>query len=43
MAMPDGTGREAKERQSQNWPGTNLFPNFSMKMKVAPFVFNNIG
>ena len=36
--MPEGTEREAKERQDQNWPGKNLLPNFPMKMKVAPFV-----
>ena len=33
-AMPEGTEREAKERQGQNWPGKNLLPNFLMKMKV---------
>ena len=39
--MPEGTEREAKERQGQNWSGKNLLPNFSMKIKVAPFVFTN--
>ena len=39
--MPEGTEREAKERQGQNWPGNNLLPNFPTKMKVAPFVFTN--
>ena len=35
-AMPEGTEREAKERQSQNWPGKNLLPNFPMNIIVAP-------
>ena len=39
--MTEGTEREAKERQGQNWPGKNLLPNFFMKIKVAPFVFTN--
>ena len=39
--MPEGTEREAKERQGQNWPGKHLSPNFPMKIKVAPFVFTN--
>ena len=39
--MPDGTEREAKERQGQNWPGINLLPNFPMKIKLGPFVFPN--
>ena len=39
--MPEGNEREAKERQGQHWPGKNLLPNFTMKMKVAPFVFTN--
>ena len=39
--MPECTEREAKERQGQNWPGKNVLPNFSMKIKVAPFVFTN--
>ena len=39
--MPEGTEREAKERQGHNWPGKNLFPNFYMKINVAPFVFTN--
>ena len=39
--MPEGTEREAKERQGQNWKGKNLLPNFSMNIKVAPFVFTN--
>ena len=39
--MPEGTEREAKESQGQNWPGQNLLPNFSMKIKVARFVFPN--
>ena len=37
--MPEGPEREAKERQDQNWPGKYFLPNFSMKVKVAPFVF----
>ena len=37
--MPEGTEREAKERQGQNWPGKYLLPNFPMKSEVAPFVF----
>ena len=37
--MPKCTERKAKEGQCQNWPGENLLPNFSMKIKVAPFVF----
>ena len=39
--MPEGTEREANERQDQNWPGKNLLLNFHMKMKVALFVFTN--
>ena len=39
--MAEATEREAKERQGQNWPGKNVLPNFSMKIKVAPFVFTN--
>ena len=39
--MPEGTERGAKERQIQNWPGKNVLPNFSMKIKVAPFLFTN--
>ena len=39
--MPEGTEREAQERQGQNWTGNNLLPNFPMKIKVAPFVFTN--
>ena len=39
--MPEGTEREAKEGQCQNWPGKNVLPNFPMNMKVAPFVFTN--
>ena len=39
--MPEGTEREAKERQGQNGPGKHLLPIFSMKIKVAPFVFTN--
>ena len=39
--MPEGTEGEAKERQGQNWPGKNLLPNLSLKIKVAPFVFTN--
>ena len=38
--MPEGTEREAKERQGQN-SQANMFPNFSMKIKVAPFVFTS--
>ena len=34
--MPEGTAeREATDRQGQKWPGKNLLPNFSMKIKVA--------
>ena len=40
-AMPEGTEREAKESQGQNWPGKNLLLNFPMKIKVAPVVFTN--
>ena len=41
--MPDeGTDREAKESQDQNWPGKHLLPNFPLKIKVAPFVFTTI-
>ena len=32
--MPEGTEREAIERQGQNWSGKNVLPNFSMKIKV---------
>ena len=39
--MPEGTERESKERQGQNWPGKKLLPNFPMKIKVATFVFTN--
>ena len=39
--LPDGTDRKAKEMQGQNWPGKNSLPNFSMKIKVAPFMFTN--
>ena len=35
--MPEGTERETKERQGQNWPGKNVLPNFPMKIKVTPF------
>ena len=37
--MSEGTEREAKERQGQNWPGKKLLLNFCMKKKVAPFLF----
>ena len=37
--MPEGTEKEAKKRQGQNWPGKNLLPNYSMKIDEAPFVF----
>ena len=40
-AMPEGTEKEAKERQDLNRPGKNVLPSFPMKMKVAPFVFTN--
>ena len=40
-AMPEDTERKAKERQGQNRPGKNLLPNFSKKIKVAPFDFTN--
>ena len=39
--MPEGTEKEAKEKQGQNWPGTNLLPNFHMKIKSALFGFTN--
>ena len=39
--MPEGTEGVAKERQGQNWPVKNKLPNFSMNIKVAPFVFTN--
>ena len=39
--MPEGTKREAKERKGQNWSSKHLLRNFSMKIKVAPFVFTN--
>ena len=39
--MSEGTEREAKERQDQNWLGKNMLPNFPMKIKVAPFIFTN--
>ena len=39
--MPEGTERQAKERQGQNWPGKNVLPNFSMKIKGAQFAFTN--
>ena len=35
--MPEGTQKEAKEWQGQNGPAKNVLPNFSMKIKVAPF------
>ena len=41
MAMPEGTERMANEMQGQYWPGKNVFPNLSMKIKVATFVFPN--
>ena len=37
--MLEGIERDPKERQGQNWPGKNLLPKLSMKMKVATFVF----
>ena len=40
-AMLEGTEREAKERQGQNWPGKNLLPNFSMNIKAAQCVFTD--
>ena len=39
--MPEGTEREAKKRQGQNWPDKNMLQNFPMKIKVAQFVFTN--
>ena len=36
--MPEGTEREGKERLGQNWTGKNLLPNFSLNIKVEPFV-----
>ena len=33
--------RALKERQGQNWPVQHLLPNFSKKIRVAPFIFNN--
>ena len=41
MAMPEGTEREAKDRQGQTWPAKFVLPNLPMKIKVAPFVFTN--
>ena len=41
--MPEGTKREAKMRQGQNWPGKNSLPTFPMKIEVEPFVFTNHG
>ena len=38
-AMLEGTEREAKERQGQNWPSKKVLPNFPMNIKVAPFIF----
>ena len=40
-AILEGTEREVKERQGQNWPGKNLLNNFVMKTKGASFVFPN--
>ena len=40
-AMLEGTEKEAKERQGQNYPCKNLLPNFAMKIKVAPFGITN--
>ena len=40
--MAEGAERGAKERQSQNWPGKNLFLHFSMKIKAAQFLFTNL-
>ena len=37
--MPEGTEREAKDRQGENWSSKNLLPNFPMNIKIAPFVF----
>ena len=34
--------RALKERQGQNCPGKNVFSNFPVKTKVAPFVFANL-
>ena len=40
--MPEGTEREKNERQGQNWTsGKNIFPDFPMKIEIAPFVFTN--
>ena len=39
--MPEGTEREAKERQGQKCPGKNFLPDFPVKMKAAPSVFTN--
>ena len=39
--MPEGTEREAKDGQGQNWPDKNVLPYFSMKIKLTPFVFTN--
>ena len=39
--MPEGTEREAKEWQGQNWPGKTLSTNFYVKIEEAPFVFTN--
>ena len=39
--MPEGTEKEARESQGQNWPGKYVLLNFLMKMKVVQFVFTN--
>ena len=41
MAMPEGTEKEAQERQGQNWPAKTLLPNFAVKFNVAPCVFTS--
>ena len=41
MAMPEGTERETKKKQGQNWPGRNLLPNFHMKINASSFFFTN--
>ena len=42
VVMPEGTKKEAKERQGQNpKTGKNLLPDFHMKIKFARFVFTN--
>ena len=36
--MPDGTEREAKERQGQNWPGKFKINDFAKNFCMSPEV-----